>query len=225
MLPLRDDIRSYSRPFVTYGLIGLNVIVFLYEMSLGDALNGFIQRFGAIPSMILNPSGPGSYCTLISSMFIHASLMHIVGNMLFLWIFGDNIEDRMGHVFFFIFYIICGLAGAFLHTITAPSSMVPMVGASGAISGIMGAYILLYPKARILALVPLGFFLRIMKLPALLFLGVWFLYQFLLGILSIGVKGGGVAYFAHIGGFAVGLVIALPFRFKRNKGDIDYSVQ
>ncbi|MBN2620274.1 rhomboid family intramembrane serine protease [candidate division WOR-3 bacterium] len=225
MLPLRDDIRSYSRPFVTYGLIGLNIVVFLYEISLGDTLNGFIQQFGAVPYTIFHPSGPGSYCTLISSMFIHASLMHIAGNMLFLWIFGDNIEDRMGHVFFFIFYVISGLAGALLHSITAPGSLVPMVGASGAISGIMGAYILLYPKARILALVPLGFFLRIMKLPALLFLGVWFLYQFLLGILSIGVKGGGVAYFAHIGGFAVGLVIALPFKFTRNKGDIDYSVQ
>lgn len=225
MLPLRDDIPSYSRPFVTYGLIGLNAVVFLYELSLGTALNGFIQRFGAVPYTIFHPSGIGSYLTLISSMFIHASFMHIAGNMLFLWIFGDNIEDRMGHIFFFVFYVITGLAGTFLHSITAPSSTVPMVGASGAISGIMGAYILLYPKARILALVPFGFFLRIMKLPALLFLGVWFLYQFLLGILSIGVKGGGVAYFAHIGGFVVGLIIALLFRFQKHESEIDYHVQ
>jgi membrane associated rhomboid family serine protease len=151
--------------------------------------------------------------------------MHIIGNMLFLWIFGDNIEDRLGHVFFVLFYIISGLAGALLHSVTAPDSLIPMVGASGAISGIMGAYILLYPKARILALVPLGFFIRIMKLPAMLFLGIWFLYQFLLGIMSIGVKGGGVAYFAHIGGFAAGFVMALPFKFTRKKQPLDYTVQ
>lgn len=158
-------------------------------------------------------------------MFIHASLMHIIGNMLFLWIFGDNIEDRLGHFFFFFFYILSGLAGALLHSITAPNSTVPMVGASGAISGIMGAYILLYPKARILALVPLGFFIRIMKLPALLFLGIWFLYQFLLGFVSIGVKGGGVAYFAHIGGFAAGFIMALPFKFTKKRHTLDYTVQ
>jgi membrane associated rhomboid family serine protease len=158
-------------------------------------------------------------------MFVHASFIHIIGNMLFLWIFGDNIEDRMGHVFFLFFYLIGGLGGTFLHSITAPDSTIPMVGASGAISGIMGAYILLYPKARILALVPLGFFLRIMKLPALLFLGVWFVYQFLLGMLSIGLKGGGVAYFAHIGGFVIGLVIALPFKFTGHRRNIYYDVE
>ena len=224
MLPLRDDIPSHSRPFVTYAIIGLNVGVYLYELSLGSALNTFILQYGAVPSCIFNPAGVATYFTLLSSMFIHASIMHIVGNMLFLWIFGDNIEDRMGHLFFIVFYILCGLAGTLLHSITDPNSQVPMVGASGAISGIMGAYILLYPKARILALVPLGFFLRIMKLPALVFLGIWFFYQFFLGILAIGTKSGGVAYFAHIGGFAVGLVIALPFKFAQKKKEFDYRV-
>jgi membrane associated rhomboid family serine protease len=225
MLPLKDDIPSYTRPYVTYGFIGINALVFIYELSLGSNLGSFIQQYGAIPYTLFHPAGPFSYLTLFSSMFIHASLMHIIGNMLFLWIFGDNIEDRLGHVFFFIFYMISGLAGAFLHSIFVPNSLVPMVGASGAISGIMGAYILLYPKARILALVPLGFFIRIMKLPALLFLGIWFGYQFLLGIMSIGVKGGGVAYFAHIGGFAAGFVMALPFKFTKKTQILDYTVQ
>lgn len=225
MLPLKDDTPSYSRPYVTYAFIGINVLVFLYEMSLGSRLNIFIQNYGAIPYAIFHQSSPSAYLKLFSSMFIHASLMHIIGNMLFLWVFGDNIEDRLGHFFYFFFYILSGLAGALLHSVFAPDSMVPMVGASGAISGIMGAYILLYPKAKILALVPLGFFIRIMKLPALLFLGIWFLFQFLLGILSIGVKGGGVAYFAHIGGFAVGFVMALPFRLIQRKQTVDYTVQ
>jgi membrane associated rhomboid family serine protease len=148
-------------------------------------------------------------------MFIHANLMHIFGNMLFLWIFADNIEDRMGHIKFIIFYLVCGIAAVLLHGVTAMNSQVPMVGASGAISGVLGAYILLYPKARILALIPFGFFLRATYLPSVIFLGIWFLYQFLFGVSTIGAKGGGVAYFAHIGGFIAGLLIALPFRKKR----------
>jgi membrane associated rhomboid family serine protease len=206
-----------------YVILAINVVVFIYELSLGQGANDFMKQFGAVPYHIFNPVGISSYATLFSSMFIHANLMHIVGNMLFLWIFADNVEDRLGHVKFALFYIVCGLAGALLHAITSPQSTVPMVGASGAISGVMGAYILLYPKARILALIPLGFFLRVMHIPALVFLGIWFLYQFIFGAISIGTRGGGVAYFAHVGGFIVGLVCALPFKF-RKKQDPNYHI-
>lgn len=216
MLPLKDDIRLRTRPVVTYIILGINIIVFLYEVSLGTNLVQFIRLFGATPYNIFFRGGLFTYMTLLTSMFIHANLMHIFGNMLFLWIFADNIEDRIGHIKFIFFYLICGIAAALLHGLTAMNSQIPMVGASGAISGVLGAYILLFPKARILALIPLGFFIRVTYLPSIIFLGIWFLYQFLLGVSSLGARGGGVAYFAHIGGFFAGLLLALPFK-KRQK--------
>jgi len=222
MLPLKDNIPTYTRPIITYILLGINIMVFLYELSLGPELNTFFKEFGATPFYIFHPVGLSSYLTLFSSMFIHSGFMHIFGNMLFLWIFADNVEDRLGHIPFIFFYVICGIAGALLHSITAPNSQIPMIGASGAISGVLGAYILLFPKAKVLALVPLGFFLRITYLPSIIFLGIWFLYQFLFGISSIGARGGGVAYFAHIGGFIVGLAFALPFKKSRKK--ISYEI-
>ncbi len=221
MLPLRDNIPTYTRPIVTYILLGLNVVIFLYELSLGPQLQDFISQFGAVPFYIFNPVGLSSYLTLFSSMFIHSGLMHIFGNMLFLWIFADNVEDRLGHIKFIFFYLLCGVAAALLHSITAPNSKIPMIGASGAISGVLGAYILLFPKARVLAIVPLGFFLRITYLPSIIFLGIWFLYQFLFGISTLGARGG-VAYFAHIGGFIMGLVLALPF--KKRREDYGYKI-
>ena len=155
-------------------------------------------------------------------MFIHAdSIMHIVGNMLFLWIFADNVEDRMGHIKFLLFYFVCGIAAALLQSAINPASKIPMIGASGAVSGVLGAYILFFPKARVLALIPLGFFLRISYLPSFVFLGIWFLYQFLFGVSSIGARGG-VAYFAHIGGFVAGLILALPFRKKKKR--VEYQI-
>lgn len=223
MLPLKDDIPSYSLPIITYIILGINIIVFLYELSLGQALYDFIMRFGAVPLYIFHPVAFSSYLTLFSSMFIHANFIHIFGNMLFLWIFADNVEDKIGHIKFIFFYLICGIASALLHSITVPNSTTPMVGASGAISGVLGAYILLFPKARILSLIPLGFFLRVMRLPSIIFLGIWFFYQFLLGIFSIGAHGGGVAYFAHIGGFVMGLLLALPFKLKKRK-NYEYTV-
>jgi membrane associated rhomboid family serine protease len=182
---------------------------------LGQHLNNFIRQFGAIPFNIFHQAGLSSYATLFSSIFIHANLMHILGNMLFLWIFADNVEDRLGHIKFIFFYLVCGITGTLLHGITAPGSTIPMVGASGAISGVLGAYVLLFPKARILALIPFFIFFRITYLPSIIFLGIWFLFQFLFGVSSIGGRGGGVAYFAHIGGFIIGLLLALPFRKKR----------
>ena len=224
MIPLRDDLKSSTRPFVTYAILGINIIVYIYELSIGRNLDGFIMHFGAVPYNIFHPGNIVSYTTIFSSMFIHANLVHLAGNMLFLWTFSDNVEDKIGHIKYFFYYLICGIAGALLHSLTSPDSTVPMVGASGAISGVLGGYILMFPKARILALVPLGFFMRVMYLPSYVFLGLWALYQFLLGFISIGSRGGGVAYFAHIGGFVTGLVIALPFKFKRTGSDAEYQI-
>lgn len=216
MLPLKDNIPSRTRPVVMYLILAGNILVFLYEIALGGKLNAFVAAFGATPYAIFHPQGVQSYIPLFTSMFIHAGIMHLAGNMLFLWIFADNIEDRFGHIIFIIFYLICGIAGTLLHGILAPDSRTPMVGASGAISGVLGAYILLYPKARIVSAIPFGFFLRVMELPAVAFLGIWFAFQFLLGITSIGARGG-VAYFAHIGGFVIGLLFALPYKLYRKK--------
>lgn len=223
MIPLRDEIRARRRPFATYFLLGLNIAVFLYELSLGGNLNQLFSVFGAVPYKLFHPTSPVVYLTLISSMFLHGGIAHILGNMLFLWVFADNIEDRIGHVKFIFFYLICGIAGALLHAVTAVSSRVPMVGASGAISGVLGAYILFFPRARILALVPMGFFMRTAYLPAFFFLGFWILYQVLLGLFSLG-AGTGVAYFAHIGGFAAGLLLVLPFKFGRRSDPAEYSI-
>lgn len=223
MIPLKDEIRAVHRPVVTYVLLGLNIAVFLYEMSLGRGMNEFFQRFGAVPYDLFHPTGPAVYLTLVSSMFLHGGFAHILGNMLFLWVFADNIEDRIGHVKFLFFYLACGICGALLHAVTATSSRTPMVGASGAISGVLGAYILLYPRARILALVPIGFFMRTTYLSAFFFLGIWIVYQVLLGLLSLRTSAG-IAYFAHIGGFAAGLLLVLPFKLIRAKGPADYSV-
>jgi membrane associated rhomboid family serine protease len=225
MIPLKDELRSSTRPFVTYLILAFNVAVFIYQTALVRNGDDFILRFGAVPQNIFHPSGPAIYLTLVSSMFIHANFMHILGNMLFLWVFADNVEDRIGHVKFLLFYLVCGIAGALAHGLTAPNSPVPMVGASGAISGVLGAYILFYPRAKVMALIPLGLFMRMTYLPSIVFLGIWFLYQLLLGVLSIGVKGGGVAYFAHIGGFAAGLLFALPFKIiKRKNEGAEYKI-
>jgi membrane associated rhomboid family serine protease len=162
MLPLKDSIKSRTLPIVTYIILGLNILVFLYQMTLGEYLNEFISMYGAIPYNIFHPQGFFPYGTIFSSMFIHAGIMHIFGNMLFLWIFADNVEDRLGHIKFIFFYLICGVAAVLLHGVTAMNSTVPMVGASGAISGVLGAYIILYPKSRVLALIPFGYLFRYM---------------------------------------------------------------
>ncbi|MGQ9534654.1 MAG: rhomboid family intramembrane serine protease [bacterium] len=221
MIPLKDEIKSYSKPIITYLILTANILIYLYELTLGSDREAFIYQFGAIPYDLFNPAGINSYLTVFTSMFIHANFMHILGNMLFLWVFADNVEDRFGHTIFTLFYLICGIGAVFLHSITTPSSRIPMVGASGAISGIMGAYIVFFPRARILSLIPVGFFLRITYLPSVFFIGMWFFYQFVLGFASMGVSGGGVAYFAHIGGFVIGLLFALPFRISKKK---DYEI-
>ena len=210
MIQLRDIIPSRTTPYVTISLISLNVLVFLYELSLGRAADAFTLYFGLVPAAF-------SWVTVFTSMFLHGGILHVAGNMLYLWIFGDNVEDRMGHGRFLVFYLLCGVAAALAQTITAPDSVVPMVGASGAIAGVMGAYFVLYPKSRIVTLIPLFFFFQVIEVPAILFLGIWFVMQFLSGVGSIvttagGGPAGGVAFWAHVAGFVAGISGVIVFR-------------
>ncbi len=206
MIPLRDIVPSRTTPIVTISLIVANVLVFLYELTLGRAVNDFTLYFGLVPAAF-------SWVAVFTSMFVHGGLFHVGGNMLYLWIFGDNVEDRMGHGRFLVFYLLCGTAAALAQTITAPDSVVPMVGASGAIAGVMGAYFVLYPKSRIVTLLPLFFFFQIIEVPAIYFLGFWFVMQFLSGVGSLGnAATGGVAFWAHVAGFLAGLSGVIVFR-------------
>ena len=205
MIPLRDVIPSRTTPVVTIGLIALNIIVFVYELSLGRAVDAFMLYYGLVPAAF-------SWMNVITSMFLHGGFLHVAGNMLYLWIFGDNVEDRMGHGRFLVFYLLCGIAAALAQTITAPDSTVPMVGASGAIAGVMGAYLVLYPHSRVLMLFPFPVF--VFELPAVVFLVIWFLVQFLNGINQLPVFeknaiSGGVAFWAHVMGFVTGLILVV----------------
>jgi membrane associated rhomboid family serine protease len=214
VIPLRDSIPGRRTPVTMLTLLGTNLFVFLYTVGLGSPweIQAFFETYGLVPARILGPDPP--YYTLFTSMFLHGGWLHLVGNMLYLWIFGNNVEDATGHLGFLVFYVLCGLAAAFAQILIQPASQVPMVGASGAIAGVLGGYLVLYPRARILALVPLGFFLHLMEVPAVLFLPMWFLLQLVYGIASLGVRsefGGGVAFWAHIGGFVAGLVCIRMF--------------
>src|SRR5258706_12727731 len=212
MIPLRDIVPSRTTPIVTISLIVANVLVFLYELTLGRAVNDFTLYFGLVPAAF-------SWVAVFTSMFVHGGLFHVGGNMLYLWIFGDHVEDRMGHGRFLVFYLLCGTAAALGQTITAPDSVVPMVGASGAIAGVMGAYFVLYPKSRIVTLVTFVFFFQIIEVPAIFFLGIWFVMQFLSGVGSIGTAAtGGVAVWAHVGGFLAGLSGVIVFRRPERHG-------
>ena len=208
MIPLRDVIPSRTTPVVTTSLVAANVVVFLYQLSLGPAIQEFVFSFGLVPAEF-------SWPNVLTSMFLHGGVLHVGGNMLYLWIFGDNVEDRMGHGRFLAFYVLCGVAAALGQTITSPDSPVPMVGASGAVAGVMGAYFVLYPHSRILTLLPF-IFIQIVEVPAVFFLGVWFVMQFLSGVGSIatttGEPTGGIAFWAHIAGFAAGVVGVFVFR-------------
>ena len=211
MIPLRDVIPSRTTPYVTIALVAVNALVYLYEMTLGDsALEEFILYFGLVPAAF-------SWVAVLTSMFLHGGLLHVGGNMLFLWIFGDNVEDRMGHGRFVVFYLLCGAAAALAQTAMSPDSVVPMVGASGAVAGVMGAYFVLYPHSRIVTLIPLFVFFHVMEVPALVFLGLWFVLQFVSGVGSIatatgGEPAGGIAFWAHVAGFVAGVSGVLVFR-------------
>jgi membrane associated rhomboid family serine protease len=220
MIPLRDDNPTEITPVVTVAFIVACVLVFLYESSLPmPSREVFLYAYGAIPAVVFGHAqlppelvNMPAYGTLISSMFLHGGWMHLIGNMLYLWIFGNNIEDVMGHGKFIVFYMICGVLAALSHALLDPQSTIPMVGASGAISGILGAYLLLYPHARVLVLVPFGL-IGTFNVPAAMVLGLWFLMQLFSGGMSLGNQGGGVAFFAHIGGFLAGMALIGFFKY------------
>ena len=209
MFPIRDHNPSGRTPFVTYLLIAANVLVFIGYYPLFSQemeLNRFFYDYALIPSRVSQGDAFGGF---VSSMFLHGGIMHLAGNMLFLYIFGDNIEDEMGHFGFALFYLACGLAAGAAQYLTDPFSPVPMVGASGAIAGVMGAYLLLYPKAKVDILIILIIIFRVISIPSWIMLALWFAMQ-LIGGIGTATEGGGVAYWAHAGGFVAGLVLALP---------------
>jgi len=231
MIPIRDDTPRFSTPYATYFIIALNGLVFLFELSVGAqshrALNSLMYQFGVVPRHFeLALAGPSPYSlpqlmlTILTSMFLHGGWLHIIFNMWFLWIFGDNIEDYLGHFLYMVFYLVCGFTASFSHILLNAGSNVPSVGASGAIAGVMGAYLILYPRARVLTLVPLIVFFTFWWLPAWVFLGYWFVLQFLSGTatsIADTSQSGGIAFWAHVGGFVSGIVLIkiMPERRRR----------
>ena len=232
MIPIRDDQPSFTTPFINYLLIALNTLVFLFEVFFlnPQTRNAFVFQFGVEPIRVLAGLGLAnahvpdpSALPLLTSMFLHASWLHLIGNMWVLWIFGDNIEDTLGHFGYLVFYLVSGLAASLLHIALNPNSTIPSVGASGAIAGVMGAYFLLFPSARVLTLVPLIIFFTFVWLPAWIVLGYWFVLQFLSGAAtaiaysSSTRGGGGIAFWAHVGGFVAGIVMIklLPKRIRQ----------
>ena len=218
MIPLKDDNPTSSKPIVTYFIIGLCVLVFLMQLGSQSYRTGqLFYSYGLIPSVLLGRSQlpmdvyiVPAYITIFSSMFMHGGFMHIIGNMLYMWIFADNIEDDLGSKKFIIFYLLSGIGAAMTQVLMDVHSQVPMVGASGAIGGVLGAYLINHPKAKVLVLIPFGFFSQLIKIRALYVLGFWFILQFIS-------QGGGVAYAAHIGGFVSGIILILFFNKKKKR--------
>ncbi|MFD1159260.1 rhomboid family intramembrane serine protease [Roseovarius aestuarii] len=209
MIPIRDHNPSGRVPYVTYALIAINVAIFLSYWPLFNdprALNQFFDAWAMTP---VGVTEQGAYAGLFTSMFLHGGWMHLAGNMLFLWIFGDNIEDDMGHIPYLLFYLAAGLGAGVAHVLSAPGSFVPTVGASGAIAGVMGSYLLLYPKAKVDIFLFFVIFFRILPIPAWIMLGIWFALQLFNGV-GADPTGGGVAYWAHAGGFIIGIALTLP---------------
>ena len=220
MIPIRDRNPSGTFPYVTIGIIIVNILIFLYELSLGSGLGEFIMKFGVVPlkvsyySQVPDLTFINTFFPFISSMFLHGGFVHLIGNMWFLWIFGDNIEDKLGHFRFIAFYFLCGIIASSVHVFFNSQSNVPCVGASGAIAGVLGAYMVTFPRARVVTIVPLFVFIQVMELPAIVVLGFWFVIQFFNGAASItaSASGAGVAWWAHIGGFAAGVIILYIIR-------------
>jgi membrane associated rhomboid family serine protease len=230
MLPLKDDLVSRSAPVMTVGIVTLNALVFLYQTSLQlgislevdnpphalETAQAFVLEFGLIPCRLMDlcafpDDQPAPLFTIFSSMFLHAGFLHVGGNMLYLWIFGKNVEDTLGHTRFTLFYLLSGVAAALTQVLASPASGVPMIGASGAVSGVLGAYLILFPQSRVLTLVIFGFFWRLVNIPAVVVLGFWIVLQILNGLGSFG-DAGSVAWFAHIGGFFAGMLLLIVMR-------------
>ncbi|MBA4394091.1 MAG: rhomboid family intramembrane serine protease [Desulfobacca sp.] len=212
MIPLKDDIPTQTIPLITLGIIILNIGVYIYQLSLpSDKLEIFFLSYGAIPSHLTHPffrdqafsQTVPPVLTIFTAMFLHGSLIHLLGNMLYLWIFGNNVEDNLGHIKFIVFYLISGFFAVFIHTFSDVTSSIPMIGASGAIAGILGAYLILFPRANVSTLFIFIIFFKIIKVPAVLILGLWFLIQ----LLNAGEGGGSVAWYAHVGGFLTGVFL------------------
>jgi membrane associated rhomboid family serine protease len=224
MIPIRDNIPSSRFPVLTLGIIGINALVFFQELKLGPNLPDLLLDYGVVPARYTNPeiahyfTFPQQIFAFFSSMFLHGGWIHLLGNMWILWIFGDNVEDRLGRFRYLALYLASGIAAALLHIFTNPASVVPTIGASGAIAGIMGAYFRFFPFARVETLIPPFFFGPTFVLPAVLFLGWWFLLQFFNGALSLGARANsfsGVAWWAHVGGFLFGFIVCLLARRNR----------
>jgi membrane associated rhomboid family serine protease len=215
MIPLRDTVRSRTTPFVTYSLIAVNLIVFLFEASLNQGqFQSFLTAFGLVP-VRLGLGNPASAVALITSMFLHGSWFHVISNMWVLFIFGDNVEDRLGAGRYVVFYLLAGVVAGLSQVLFAPQSQIPTVGASGAIAGVLGAYLILYPSGRVLTFIPLFILPWLVEIPAYLFLGLWFLSQLSSGLLALGQLGAGqfsgIAWWAHVGGFVFGLIAVRAF--------------
>jgi membrane associated rhomboid family serine protease len=253
MIPIGDSLRTRTVPYVNIAIIAINILVFLYELTLDSSrgllldpsrglvetyseLDRFFSEWGTIPACVsdlmgLNPDvaqqtlgticerGNNTLTSPLTAMFMHAGWLHLLGNMLFLWIFGDNVEEAMGHFRYLVFYLLCGLGASMTHVLVNANDVVPSIGASGAIAGVMGAYLMLYPRATVAVLFPIFLIFWAIPVPAVLLIGVWFVMQVFSGAASIGADvvggGGGVAWFAHIGGFVLGLLLAYPFRRRR----------
>ena len=223
MIPLRDENPSRTTPYVLYVIMALNVVLFLYNGTLTEHSRNPLAGFELIPAnltagRLIVPTPISPWLTVFTSMFLHANLLHIGGNMLYLWIFGNNIEDVLGHFRFIFFYLLCGVAAAMGQVLASPSSTIPMVGASGAIAGVLGAYLVLFPRARIISLVFLFYFIQTVEMPASVILGFWIVLQVLNSLLMTARVGGGVAYAAHVGGFAAGVALIYLFGGKRLLG-------
>lgn len=206
MIPIKDENPRLLAPIVTVGLILINVAVFVYEVQAG--YTPVITKYGLVPSELLQFR---DLETLLTSMFLHGDFLHLGGNMLYLWIFGDNIEGYLGHARFVLFYLICGFAAVAAHVYLGGASDIPMVGASGAISGVLGGYLIKYPRARVVVVLPVFFFLMVRRIPAFFVLGFWFMMQLFSGLLTLQVEQGGIAFWAHVGGFAAGLILINVF--------------
>jgi len=218
MIPLRDTVKSKTIPFVNWILIGSCGLVFLYEAGLGDRLSDFIEKYAIVPSSVWSVISDRRWSfrplyPLVTAVFVHGGWLHLMGNMLFLYIFGDNVEDRLGHFGYAVFFLLAGIGAGLVQVYANPYSAVPLIGASGAIAGVLGAYFLLYPKAKILTLIPLFVFFPVVEISAFFFLGFWFLLQFAEGWFAGGADaaGGGVAWWAHAGGFVVGAALLPVF--------------
>lgn len=226
MIPIKDDNPTSTFPLFTIGIIVLNCIVFFYQQSLGREAAGFILTYGAVPDAVssVRMTDFPAPLTLLTSMFLHGGWLHLIGNMLYLWIFGKNIEDQLGHLRFLVFYLVCGAVASSAHIAVTPHSRIPMVGASGAIAGVLGAYIVKFPHARVLTLLWLGFFVRLVRIPAIFFLGFWFIMQLIFGLPSLATPGAGeIAFFAHIGGFLAGLLIFPLWERRLRRRRVSYS--